>query len=420
MRTENHPPSAVLLDSGGGWLGGGSGGCLVFGKPEFTIFSSPGGGVMESGGKRRRIGDPVREIEKITPDGYVAVGFFGYEYLENTDDGEPLARSPRREKTGFFLPPAVSFHFYPENSVRRSGAIPEEMFSGAGGREFSARNKTSAFFPEARGDRFIENVEKIRSRIRDGDVYQVNISEAWKISSAPNPCGIFLGLFRSQPVPFASYMDFGRFQFISGSMELFLEKKDGELISRPIKGTMRRGGSPEEDLRMKKALSESEKEKAEILMITDLVRNDLSRVCVPSTVRAGEIFGIKRYETLFHMESEVRGTLREGVSLGEIIKKTFPPGSVTGAPKTNALRIIDALEPHPRGPYCGAAGIVYPNGDFCLSVSIRCLQISGGEAVCWSGAGVVWDSDPAREFKEIKLKLKALENGAAAGGFSCE
>ena len=418
MRTENHLPSAVLLDSGGGWLGDGDGGCLIFNKPEFTIFSAPGGAVLEGGGKKQKIsGDPVREVEKLTSGGYVAVGFFGYEYLENTDDGMPLARSPRRKKTGTVPPPAVNFHFYPETSVSRHAEIPEPVFprSGNTGRGFFPRCRAPASPAGSQGERFVKNVEKIKSHIRDGDVYQVNISEMWKIPPPQNPYGLFLNLFRSQPVPFASYMDFGRFQFLSGSMELFLAKSGGSIVSRPIKGTVRRGANPEEDLRMKGALSGNEKEKAEILMITDLVRNDLSRICVPSTVCAEEVFGIRRYETLFHMESEVRGTLREEISFEEIIKKTFPPGSVTGAPKTNALRIIDALEPHPRGPYCGAAGVFYPNGDFCLSVSIRCLQISDGEAVCWSGAGVVWDSDAYREFEEIKLKLKALENSAAGG-----
>lgn len=419
MRTENHLPSAVLLDSGGGWLGDGEGGCLIFNKPEFTIFSTPGGAVLEGGGKRLEIsGDPVREMEKLTSGGYVAVGFFGYEYLENTDDGMPLARSPRRKKTGAVPPPAVNFHFYPETSVSRSTEIPERLFprSGNGGRGFSAQCRSPVSSGGPQGSRFVKNVEKIKSHIRDGDVYQVNISEMWKIPPPQNPYGLFLSLFRSQPVPFASYMDFGRFQFLSGSMELFLAKSGDSIVSRPIKGTAKRGANPEEDLRIRGALSGNEKEKAEILMITDLVRNDLSRICVPSTVCAEKVFGIRRYETLFHMESEVRGTLREEISFEEIIKKTFPPGSVTGAPKTNALRIIDALEPHPRGPYCGAAGVFYPNGDFCLSVSIRCLQISDEDAVCWSGAGVVWDSDAGREFEEIKLKLKALENSAAGGG----
>ena len=421
MRTENQIPSAVLLDSGGGWLGDGDGGCLIFGKPEFTIFSTPGGAVLEGGGKRREIsGDPVREMEKIASGGYVAVGFFGYEYLENTDDGTPLTRSPRRKKTGVFLPPAVNFHLYPESSVRRSAGIPEEMLPVPPEnheREFPARCQDPTPFPEQQGERFVENVEKIKSHIRDGDVYQVNISEAWKISPQQDPYGLFLSLFRSQPTPFASYMDFGRFQFLSGSMELFLAKSGGSIVSRPIKGTIRRGENSGEDSRMMRELSGNEKEKAEILMITDLMRNDLSRICVPSTVQVKEIFRIKKYKTLFHMESEVGGVLRKDISFGEIIKKTFPPGSVTGAPKTNALRIIDALEPHFRGPYCGAAGIFYPNGDFCLSVSIRCLQISDGSAVCWSGAGVVWDSDAGREFEEIKLKLKALKNSASPGGF---
>ena len=148
-------------------------------------------------------------------------------------------------------------------------------------------------------------------------------------------------------------------------------------------------------------------------MITDLMRNDLSRICVPSTVKTREIFHVKPYKTLFHMESEVEGMLKKNLSVSEIIKKTFPPGSVTGAPKTKALEIIDSLEEHSRGPYCGAAGIFYPNGDFRLSVSIRCLQFFPHGAVCWSGAGIVWDSNPEKELEETALKLKALRSATA-------
>lgn len=411
MPTGDKFPSALLIDSGCGWLGDTCGGSLAFSKPDFTLSSGTSGSVILDGKTTRQIkSDPVCEIEKKTAEGYFAVGFFSYEYLEKTDDGRGLA-GKIREKTGGFDAPLLSFHFYRPEAVSRGGKVSAEKPSFINGGERSSRG----FFSDLnlRERRFLENVNKIKSYIKKGDVYQVNISEAWEFYPKEKPLQLFLRLFDSQPVPFAVYMDFGCFQFLSGSMELFLEKTGNKIISRPIKGTIRRGENPKEDCHLRKTLAGDEKEKAEILMITDLMRNDLSRVCVPSTVKTRGIFNIKPYKTLFHMESEIEGILRKNISVSEIIKKTFPPGSVTGAPKTKALEIIDSLEAHPRGPYCGAAGIFCPNGDFCLSVSIRCLQFFSQGAFCWSGAGIVWDSNPEKELEETSLKLKALINAAA-------
>ncbi len=417
MTTGDEFPSALLLDSGGGWLGKSSGGCIIFSKPRFTLSSGIYGTVISDGEKTRKIsGDPVREIEKKTSEGYFAVGFFSYEYLQKTHDGRSLKKKICENKKAGFSPTFLNFHFYDEKSVSFSNKFPAE-------KTFSERNRNRLEKPapdiaadfSSSEKRFLENVRKIKSHIEKGDVYQVNISEAWKIPNPDEPLNLFLRLFNSQPVPFASYMDFGEFQFISGSMELFLEKTGKEIVSHPIKGTAKRGINSLQDSRIKQSLSANRKERAEILMITDLMRNDLSRICSPSSVKTKKIFNVKSYKTLFHMESEICGTLRKNISLCEIMEKTFPPGSVTGAPKTKALEIIDSLESHSRGPYCGAAGIFYPDGNFRLSVSIRCLRICRENAVCWSGAGIVWNSDPEKEFRETALKLEALKNAIAAG-----
>ncbi len=405
-------PSALLLDSGGGWLENDRGGCLTFGKPQYTLLSETSGSVMIGAHKTRKInGDPFREIEKKTSEGYVAVGFVGYEYLIKTDDGAHLAGKMREKPPGGSASPLLAFHFYDKKSVTRADVIPQKTIclirDGLAGGKYYPDIRVNSGLNEKR---FVEMVKKIKSYISAGDVYQVNISGVRKFSRPKNPSGLFLKLFESQPVPFASYMDFGEFQFLSGSMELFLKKTGNLVFSRPIKGTIKRGKNFREDSLMRQTLADSEKEKAEILMITDLMRNDLSRICIPSSVKTRKIFNIKPYKTLFHMEAEIEGTLRKNISISEIIQKTFPPGSVTGAPKTKALEIVDSLEPHSRGPYCGVAGIFYPDGNFCLSVSIRCLQVFSDEAVCWSGAGIVWDSDPVKEFEETLLKLSALRN----------
>jgi anthranilate/para-aminobenzoate synthase component I len=196
-------------------------------------------------------------------------------------------------------------------------------------------------------------------------------------------------------------------------MELFLRKSGRRITSRPIKGTRRRGRDGKEDERLRRELLESEKERAENLMIVDLMRNDLGRVCEFGSVRVKNLFEIEPYSTLYQMVSEVDGKLRDGVTVGEIIRNTFPPGSVTGAPKRRAMEIIDELEPHLRGPYCGAIGLFMPNGDFTLSVAIRVLAALGDMGTFWVGGGIMWDSVPELEHEETLVKAQAMMKALA-------
>jgi anthranilate/para-aminobenzoate synthase component I len=191
-------------------------------------------------------------------------------------------------------------------------------------------------------------------------------------------------------------------------MELFLQKRGRQIVTRPIKGTRRRGLDEQEDEALRNELLESAKERAENLMIVDLMRNDLGRVCEFGSVRVNKLFSVEPYLTLFQMVSEVEGRLREDASLDQIIRATFPPGSVTGAPKRRAMEIIDELEPHMRGPYCGAIGFFRPDGDFTLSVAIRVLAASHGKGVFWVGGGIMWDSNPELEYEETLIKAEAM------------
>ena len=191
-------------------------------------------------------------------------------------------------------------------------------------------------------------------------------------------------------MPYAFFLDLEDFYLISGSMELFLEKRGNKLVSKPIKGTAKR----------KKDLEKSQKDKAENLMITDMVRKDLSRVAMPGSVRVEELFKIERFKTLFQMHSSVVAQTRE--SLQNILKETFPPASVVGAPKRKAVEIIDLLEPHNREYYCGCAGLVSEE-DFTLSVLIRTAMGHGNRLSYYAGAGIVWDSVPEKEWQEVLL-----------------
>lgn len=243
---------------------------------------------------------------------------------------------------------------------------------------------------------FIERILRIKDYIARGDVYQINLTNRLDFQLRGNPKDLFLIFYKKQPVYFGFFLNFGDFFVISGSMELFLEKKGKLLRSKPIKGT---GSSPEEIL-------SSPKERAENLMITDMVRNDIGRVAKTGSVRVEELFKVERFKTLYQMHSSVVGETEK--SLKEILLHTFPPASVTGAPKKRAVEIIDELEPHARSYYCGAAGLTFPNGDFKLSVLIRTAIGREDKLSYYAGCGIVWDSEPEKELKEMYLKVKAF------------
>ncbi|EDP74935.1 anthranilate synthase component I family protein [Hydrogenivirga sp. 128-5-R1-1] len=245
-------------------------------------------------------------------------------------------------------------------------------------------------------EEFKEKIERVKDFIASGDVYQINLTSEMRFGVRGSLETLFFKFHGRQPVPYSFYLDTGDLCVLSGSMELFL-KKNGDIIeSKPIKGT---GRSAEEILA-------SEKERAENLMITDMVRNDLGRVAETGSVRVEDLFRVEWYETLYQMHSRVVARTRE--SFSAIIENTFPPASVTGAPKYRAVQIIDELEPHARGYYCGCAGFVKEDGDFTLSVLIRTAFGGGEEVSYFAGCGIVWDSDPEKEWRELLLKTRAF------------
>ena len=243
---------------------------------------------------------------------------------------------------------------------------------------------------------FKRRVEKIKEYIAQGDVYQINLTSRFDFEVEGSPKDLFFSFYERQPVPYAFFLEIGDLFILSGSMELFLKKEGDLILSKPIKGT---GRTSEEIL-------SSEKERAENLMITDMMRNDLGRVSRTGSVKVEELFRVERYRTLCQMHSTVVG--KTDKSVDEILRVTFPPASVTGAPKYRAVQIINELEPHPRGYYCGAAGLIKKNGDFTLSVLIRTAYGGGSKISYFAGCGIVWDSDPEKEWEELLLKTKAF------------
>ncbi len=243
---------------------------------------------------------------------------------------------------------------------------------------------------------YMNKVLKVKEHIERGDIYQLNLTNRFSFKTGARPLDIFYKFFNTQPVPYAFLLELDEFYILSGSMELFLEKRGKLLSSKPIKGTSK----------TLSALENSEKDRAENLMITDMVRNDIGRIADVGSVRVEELFKIEEYETLYQMHSTVLGTTKAGIP--EILEATFPPASVTGAPKRKAVEIIDKLEPHSREYYCGSAGLIYPQGDFTLSVLIRTAIGVGNELNYYAGCGIVWDSEPEKELQEMFLKVRAF------------
>jgi para-aminobenzoate synthetase/4-amino-4-deoxychorismate lyase len=249
-------------------------------------------------------------------------------------------------------------------------------------------------------------VERIRERIARGDVYQVNLTFRLRGPFAGDPLALYRRLREAQGGGLGALVHLGRRAIVSASPELFLERR-GELVrTRPMKGTARRGRFEEEDLAACAALAASPKERAENVMIADLLRNDLGRVARPGTVEVVRLLEVERYRTVLQLTSTVEARLRPGIGLAGLLAATFPCGSVTGAPKAMATRVIADEEASPRGAYCGAIGFVAPGGDAGFNVAIRTLELdlAAGEAVAGVGGGITWESSAAEEYEEALAK----------------
>jgi len=245
--------------------------------------------------------------------------------------------------------------------------------------------------------------------IRAGDVYQVNLSQRFETRSEESPAALYRRLRDASPAPFGAYFAGDGFSVLSTSPERFLRlTSSGDAQTRPIKGTRPRNDDPLEDRRLAVELESSVKDRAENLMIVDLLRNDLSRVCRPSSVRAVDLFRVESYRTVHHLVSTVEGRLREGRVAADLLRAAFPCGSVTGAPKIRAMQIISQLEPVARGPYCGALGYMGFGGDMDTSVSIRIAVATEGRIAFHAGGGIVADSDPEAEYEETLDKARAI------------
>ena len=255
---------------------------------------------------------------------------------------------------------------------------------------------------------FIAAVERAQRYIRAGDIYQVNLAQRLGADCPFTGWEFFNRLSERSPAPFSAYFDCGDFQLVSSSPELFLRLSGQQIVTRPIKGTRPRSADPVRDAQLAFELQRSEKENAELLMITDLLRNDLGRVCEFGSVRVPDLMRLERFAQVHHLVSTVEGRLRDGVTHLDALAACFPGGSITGAPKIRAMEIIDELEPVARGPYCGCHGYLGFNRESQLSITIRTALIREGRAWFHVGAGIVADSVPAAEYEETLAKAGGL------------
>ena len=260
---------------------------------------------------------------------------------------------------------------------------------------------------------YLENIHKILQLIRRGDFYEINYCQAFKVNHiVANPATLYLNLTSISPTPFACFYKNNSDYLLCASPERYLQKKGNQLISQPIKGTIKR--NVENDIADKlqvAALQNSSKDKSENVMVVDLVRNDLSKICEQGSVQVSELFGIYSYPQVHQMISTITGTLTSNTLFSEILEATFPMGSMTGAPKKSVMETIDALEPTKRGLYSGTVGYFNPNGDFDFNVVIRSIFYNGttADASYQVGGGITIYSDPEKEYDECLLKAAAIK-----------
>jgi len=259
-------------------------------------------------------------------------------------------------------------------------------------------------------EKYVDTVEKARQYIIAGDIFEVNLSQRFEAEFSITPYELYRRLRQINPAPFACYLGFDEVSVVSASPERFLRVRGDWVETRPIKGTRPRGKAPEEDEALANELLSSSKDRAENIMIVDLERNDLGRVCRFGTVRVTELAILEVFPTVFHLTSTVLGRLREGKSCIDLLKATFPGGSITGAPKVRAMEIIDELEPTKRSVYTGNIGYLSFNGDLDLNIAIRTFLVKGSRAYFQVGGAVVYDSDPEAEYQETLDKARALIN----------
>jgi len=350
----------------------------------------------------KEVPEAFKEIEKYSSEFYLA-GYFSYEL------GYFFEQSSLRTRTRFDYPlihlAVFKKRFYFNHKTGQNNIHIPGIFTKSGqNRSF----KIDSLKFNLSCDQYQNKINQIKNYIRKGDTYQVNFTGKCKFKFSGSPLGLYNDLMQRQSVAYGAFCKLKDEYVISLSPELFFKRDGSKIISQPMKGTIKRGKGLKEDKLNIAELKSSIKNRAENLMIVDLIRNDLGRVSKTGSVKADQLFEISKYDTLFQMTSNVTATLKNGVTYLDIFKSAFPGGSVTGAPKIRTMQIIKELENSPRNIYCGALGMIAPKAEAVFNLPIRTLSINKCKGEMGVGSGIVYDSHPEEEFKECALKAKFL------------
>ncbi|MBI3160181.1 MAG: aminodeoxychorismate synthase component I [Chloroflexi bacterium] len=359
-------------------------------------------------------------------------GYFAYDLCHHLE----RLPAPRLDDMRFpdlmlgFYDVVIAFDHLERSAWLLSSGYPEATASGRSRRatdraqEFLARlaashtqlqipnapELTPAITSDFTRSRYEDAVRQVIDYILAGDVFQVNLSQRFQADLSPGDTSfaLYQRLRAANPAPFAAFLNYGEVAIASASPERFMFLQDGRLETRPIKGTRPRSLDEIKDQALAEELRQSAKDSAENVMIVDLMRNDLSRICRPHTVRVPELCVLESYATVHHLVSTITGELNPGTTAVDVLKASLPGGSITGAPKIRAMEIIAELEPGRRGPYCGNIGYIGFDGGMDLSIAIRTFAVRGDRVTFQVGGGIVADSDPGAEYEETLDKARAL------------
>ena len=351
-----------------------------------------------------------------------AIGYFSYEY------GRKLMEVDSVKEDLVSIPDAVLvfYDFYIiedrheqrtyliANGITREAAkLLDEMESRINGKPVYMQKESDTEYPievqpNFAKDEYKQAVDRMIRYIIEGDIYITNMTQQLTVKSDKVPLDVFYDLRENNPSPFGGYFDYGDFQIVCASPERFLKMQKGHVNTRPIKGTRKRGETPEEDMFMRTELENSEKDKSELLMIVDLERNDLNRVCRPGSVKVTELFSVEEYATVFHLVSDIEGGLEESKNVMDLLEAAFPGGSITGAPKDPAIEIIDELENNKRNIYTVSIGYLTLDGGCDFNIVIRTALYKDGKYYLGVGGGITAESDLEFEYEETLQKAKAV------------
>ena len=342
------------------------------------------------------------KIERYLNDGLFAAGYIGYEcgyHFENIATRVSLPSSMPLAWLGIYRQPLVFNHEIGEWET--TPPVPPSHV------DISTYSLTNCSFGISETE-YIKKIATIKAYIAAGDTYQVNFTDKYTFDFDGSPVACFASLREKQKVCYSAFINADGKYILSFSPELFFKIDGSRISTRPMKGTARRGRNLAEDDAMRLWLQNDEKNRSENLMIVDLLRNDIGRISEIGSVEAKEMFTVEKYETLFQMTSTVEGTLRPDLSLYEIFRGMFPSGSITGAPKIRTMQIINEMEDQPRGVYTGALGFFSPKKEAVFNVAIRTILLDGKKGEMGVGSGIVFDSEPMREYEECILKADFL------------